>query len=65
MKLEWAELGDDLQRLKDYAADLVQDLAVNELMIDPDANNVGYLTCAKIRDEDIPWLAGASSATAM
>jgi hypothetical protein len=57
MHSDWHDLSDDLKRLKDYAGQLVAELAVNELMIDPDAHDVGYLTCAKIKNEDVPWLA--------
>lgn len=57
MRAEWTDLLDDLEHLKEYAKQVVGELAVNELMIDPDANGVGYLTCVKVEDEDIPWLA--------
>jgi hypothetical protein len=57
MDSDWNDLHDDLKLLKDHAAEIVAELAVNELMIDPDGNGVGYLTCTKIKNEDVPWLA--------
>jgi hypothetical protein len=50
---DWAELDGDMRLLRGHAAKLVAELAANELMID--ADNVGYLTCAEIKDEDVPW----------
>ncbi|KAF2750109.1 hypothetical protein M011DRAFT_474586 [Sporormia fimetaria CBS 119925] len=52
---EWLDLGDDLKTLKEYASNVVEDLAKNELMIDSDSNGVGYLTCVKVGREDLPW----------
>ncbi|KAF2676770.1 hypothetical protein K458DRAFT_275704, partial [Lentithecium fluviatile CBS 122367] len=57
MHSDWRDLSEDLKKLKDYAGQLVGELAANELMIEPHAHGVGYLTCAKIGDEDVPWLA--------
>ena len=62
MHCDWQEIDDDLKSLRDHTGKLVADLAANELMIDPDANGVGYLTCAKIKNEDVPWLATSHSA---
>lgn len=53
----WKDLGEDLKLVKRYAADIVEELGVNELMIDPDAHGIGYLTCAKVEPKDIPWAA--------
>ncbi|KAF2639050.1 hypothetical protein P280DRAFT_403604 [Massarina eburnea CBS 473.64] len=61
MHSDWKELNADLKDLKDYVGELVEDLARNELMIEPDAHGVGYLTCAKIDDKDIPWSATVES----
>jgi hypothetical protein len=58
MKLEWKDLGEDMKKLRASAATAVERLADNQLMIDPDAHGVGYLTCVKVGDRDIPWLAG-------
>ncbi|KAF2790815.1 hypothetical protein K505DRAFT_199975, partial [Melanomma pulvis-pyrius CBS 109.77] len=55
MKSNWKDLGDDLKTLKAYAMVVVAELAENELMIDPDSQNVGYLTCVKIQPQDFPW----------
>jgi hypothetical protein len=58
----WKELSDDLKTLKQYAVDVVEELAENQLMIDPDMHGVGYLTCTKIEAKDIPWKAEGRSA---
>lgn len=63
MPSHWNELHEDLELLKGHAGKLVAELAANELMIDPDANGVGYLTCAKVKDEDVPWLATSQSSS--
>lgn len=54
-------LSEDLALLKRSASEIVEDLAVNELMLDVEAktsSKVGYLTCTKVDVEDIPWRAG-------
>jgi hypothetical protein len=50
---DWSDLDGDMKLLRGHAAKLVAELAANELMIE--ADDVGYLTCAKIKDEDVPW----------
>lgn len=50
-------LEEDLGLLKRSARGYVEELARNELMIDGEASGVGYLTCARIEREDIPWRA--------
>ncbi|KAH7122415.1 hypothetical protein B0J11DRAFT_437402 [Dendryphion nanum] len=54
-KGSWKELGSDLSDIKKYASVLVAPLAKNNLMIDPDAYNVGYLTCTEVYPSDVPW----------
>ncbi|KAF2868315.1 hypothetical protein BDV95DRAFT_500755 [Massariosphaeria phaeospora] len=49
------EFGQDLKNLKEHAALITRHLAKNELMIDPDQHDLGYLTCTKIEDADIIW----------
>ncbi|KAJ4303076.1 hypothetical protein N0V90_001967 [Kalmusia sp. IMI 367209] len=56
MKTNWKEMSEDMIKLRAYAAKVVEKLAVNELMIEPDTNGVGYLTCVQVRDADVPWL---------
>jgi hypothetical protein len=63
MRSDWRDLADDLKCLKEYTGLLVKELAANELMIDPDTNDVGYLTCAKIEGEDVPWLASLQNSS--
>ncbi|KAJ4353872.1 uncharacterized protein N0V89_005602 [Didymosphaeria variabile] len=58
MTMGWKDLGEDMGKLKEYAARVVEKLADNQLMIDPDAHSVGYLTCVKVRDDDVLWEAG-------
>ena len=57
-KGQWRDLGEDMVRLREGAKRAVERLARNELMIEPDRYKVGYLTCVKVRDEDVPWLGG-------
>ncbi|KAF1851016.1 uncharacterized protein K460DRAFT_412639 [Cucurbitaria berberidis CBS 394.84] len=54
-------LSEDLTLLKKHASGIVEELAANELMLDVEANHVGYLTCTKVGDEDILWRAGQQS----
>jgi hypothetical protein len=49
-------LGEDIKILKDFA-EIVEDLARNELSLDVEDIMVGYLTCAKVERKDIPWQA--------
>ncbi|KAF1957374.1 hypothetical protein CC80DRAFT_470586 [Byssothecium circinans] len=63
MPSTWKDLRDDLKQLKEYVAELVEEIASNELMIDPDTNNIGYLTCAKVGNDDIPWIQTAGSSS--
>jgi hypothetical protein len=55
MNSSWKDLSDDLKALKAYAADTVEMLAKNQLMIDPDTHEVGYLTCIRIESKDFLW----------
>jgi hypothetical protein len=50
-------LEEDLGMLKEYASEIVADLAKNELMLPVEAHKIGYLTCTKVGREDIPWRA--------
>ncbi|KAJ4353146.1 hypothetical protein N0V95_003618 [Ascochyta clinopodiicola] len=51
-------LGEDLRILKEFASEIVENLAKNELSLDVEENKVGWLTCAKVEKEDVPWRAG-------
>ncbi|KZM19510.1 hypothetical protein ST47_g9423 [Ascochyta rabiei] len=51
-------LGEDLRILKEFASEIVENLARNELSLDVEENKVGWLTCAKVEKEYIPWRAG-------
>ena len=50
-------LEEDLGLLKQFSKRYVAELARNELMIDGEAAGLGYLTCARVGREDIPWRA--------
>jgi hypothetical protein len=51
-------LEEDLRMLKECASRVVEDVSRNELCLDVEGREkVGYLTCVKIRNEDIPWRA--------
>ncbi|KAJ4379195.1 hypothetical protein N0V86_005239 [Didymella sp. IMI 355093] len=49
------ELDENLNILKTHASEIVEDLARNELSLDVEENKVGWLTCVKIGQKDIPW----------
>ena len=57
LSTKWEDLAEDLEMLRKIAKEVVQEVARNELMIDPETCGLGYLTCVKTVDEDIPWLA--------
>lgn len=52
-------LEEDFGMLKDHAKDIVEDVVKNELMLDMEAAEIGYLTCVKVGKEDLPWNADA------
>ena len=65
---EWAkwekkQVEEDLNTMKDYAAKMVRDLMVNELMGDIKSEGgegaVEYLTCTKVAEKELPWVAVA------
>ena len=47
---------ESLKKLKALAKNLVEQLMANNLMIDPEASGIPYLTCTEVTDEDYPWL---------
>lgn len=51
-------LDEDLKILKEYASDIVADLARNESSLDVEEHKVGWLTCVKAEKDDIPWTRG-------
>ncbi|KAL1608268.1 hypothetical protein SLS60_003207 [Paraconiothyrium brasiliense] len=57
MTIGWKDLGEDMGMLREHASRVVEKLVDNQLMIDPDAHGVGYLTCVKVADVDVLWLA--------
>ncbi|KAF2254017.1 hypothetical protein BU26DRAFT_418224, partial [Trematosphaeria pertusa] len=63
MNSDWKDLVEDLRSLKNYAAEVIAEVAANELLIDPDACGIGYLTCAKVELEEVPWLATTEKST--
>jgi hypothetical protein len=50
-------LEEDLGLLKDSASEMVEEVAKNEALVDAEREKVGWLTCATIGKEDIPWRA--------
>jgi hypothetical protein len=50
-------LEEDLGLLKDFVSEMVEEVAKNEALVDVDVENVGWLTCARVGKEDIPWRA--------
>jgi hypothetical protein len=51
-------LSENLGMLKREASEHVKELAENECLLDVGRYEVGWLTCTKVGDEDIPWRAG-------
>ena len=58
IRSSWKDLAGDLKMLKAYVRGVVEEVGWNELMIDADANGVGYLTCVKVGREDLGWVKG-------
>jgi hypothetical protein len=54
-------LEEDLDMLKRLASAIVREVARNELVLDVEESNVGYLTCVKIGKGNLPWLAHKES----
>jgi hypothetical protein len=50
-------LEEDLGLLKDFASEMVEEVAKNEALVDVEREKVGWLTCARIGKEDISWRA--------
>jgi hypothetical protein len=55
----WEDLAADLKMLKEYASKTVEDITKNNLMLDVEANLVGYLTCVDVTPADYPWALAA------
>lgn len=53
----WDDVQEDLDFFKNFASNEVAALSHNalELKIEEHANEVGYLTCAKVTEDDAPW----------
>ncbi|KAF2490461.1 hypothetical protein BU16DRAFT_470223, partial [Lophium mytilinum] len=51
----WSELADDLKMLKEYATKTVAEITTNKLLLDLEANTIGYLTCVEVTPADYPW----------
>ncbi|KAF2142896.1 uncharacterized protein K452DRAFT_203524, partial [Aplosporella prunicola CBS 121167] len=55
MNLDWDDLADDLRMLKDHAREIVRDMCKNNLMLNLEEHNIGYLTCTELDAKDFPW----------
>ena len=55
IKAEPDELREDLELLKKFAQEAVKELCENNSMIDVQEAGIGYLTCTRIMDEELPW----------
>jgi len=55
-RYEWRDAGEDLRMMKEYAAGLVEDVCVNNLMLDVERHRIGWLTCVGVGVVDMPWL---------
>jgi hypothetical protein len=55
VKVDPEELEEDLGLLKKFALEAVQGLCENNSMLDIQEAGIGYLTCTRIMDEELPW----------
>jgi hypothetical protein len=55
IKAEPDELSEDLELLKKFAQEAVKELCENNSMVDLQEAGIGYLTCTRIMDEELPW----------
>jgi hypothetical protein len=55
VKVDPDELEEDLGLLKKFALEAVQGLCENNSMLDIQEAGIGYLTCTRIMDEELPW----------
>jgi hypothetical protein len=55
VKVDLDELKEDLGLLKKFAQEAVKELCENNSMFDVREAGIGYLTCTKIMDEELPW----------
>ena len=52
---DWEAMETDLEAMKMFAKEAVERLMVNQLMIDPVAEKIPYLTCVEVGADDFPW----------
>lgn len=55
VKTNFDELREDLDLLKKFAQEAVKVLCENNSMVDVQEAGIGYLTCTRILDEELPW----------
>lgn len=55
LSYSWDAAEGDLNCLKDFAQQAVEQLAKNNLMISPEAEGIPYLTCVQVGPNDYPW----------
>ncbi|MCJ1400015.1 hypothetical protein MMC11_003218 [Xylographa trunciseda] len=51
----WDDLKKNLDSLKEYAKEAVEQITVDNLMVSAEAMEIPYLTCVDVRVEDFPW----------
>ena len=49
------DVEEDLPLLKDMASKVVENLAKNNSLLDPEEDGIGWLTCTKVQTRETPW----------
>jgi hypothetical protein len=53
--VNYYDLDDDLNLMKDYARDAVRGLCKNHSMLDLEEAGISYLTCTWVENDELPW----------
>jgi hypothetical protein len=53
--VNYYDLDDDLNLMKDYARDAVRGLCKNRSMLDLEEAGISYLTCTWVENDELPW----------
>jgi hypothetical protein len=59
--LQWHEAPLDLDLMKEYARQQVQEICKNESMLSPTEGKFQYLTCTSIANHELPWVVQLSN----
>lgn len=64
-KWEQAELEEDLAFMKKYAREQVAPLLEHNSMLSVEEENIGYFTCTKVENDELPWVKKAAVASSI